>query len=107
MAKTSKRTKKQQETIRQLEKLARQVGLRVSWGKLRFAGLKLKGGQCLFKGEKWLVLDRAQPYEDQLDSFREALRECDLTGREVPPELTGLLDLPILAEVEGRSPQAS
>jgi hypothetical protein len=104
MAKIKKKTKKQQETIRQLEKLAKQVGLRVSWGKLRFAGLKLKGGQCLFKGEKWLVLDRAQPYEDQLDSFREALQEFDLSGREVPPELTNLLDIPVLAEVEGGSP---
>ena len=87
-----------------MEKLAKQVGLRVSWGKLRFAGLKLKGGQCLFKGEKWLVLDRTQPYEDQLDSFREALQEFDLRGREVPKELSHLLDIPLIAEVEGGSP---
>lgn len=104
MAKKNKKTQKQQETIRQLEKLAKQVGLKVSWGKLRFAGLKLKGGQCLFKGEKWLVLDRTQPYEDQLDSFREALQEFDLRGREVPKELSRLLDIPLLAEAEGGAP---
>jgi hypothetical protein len=93
----SRATKKQEHILREFDKLARRLGLRVSYGNLRFAGLKLKGGQCLFKGEKWVVIDRQQPYEDQLDVFREAVIQFDLTGEEILPELKVLLGLPILA----------
>lgn len=51
----------------------------------------------MFKGEKWVVIDRQQPYEDQLDVFREAVIQFDLTGEEILPELKVLLGLPILA----------
>ncbi|MEW5723841.1 MAG: hypothetical protein AB1896_12085 [Thermodesulfobacteriota bacterium] len=86
-------TRKQKETLKELDKLARRLGLRVSYGQLRFGGLRLKGGQCLFRGERWVVLDRGQPYEDQLDVFREALGGLDLQTEEVPPGLRVLLAL--------------
>ena len=97
----SRVTKKQEHILRELDKLARRLGLRVSYGNLRFAGLKLKGGQCLFKGEKWVVVDRKQPYEDQLDVFREAIVQFDLSSLEILPELVGLLDLPPLTVAAG------
>ncbi|MFH1091512.1 MAG: hypothetical protein V1742_08070 [Pseudomonadota bacterium] len=84
-------TKKQQEVLRQLDKVARDLGLRLSYGDLKFAGLKLKSGQCLFKGEKWLVLDRQQPYEEQLETFREALTGFDLYTREIPDDIRKLI----------------
>ena len=90
---TGKKTKKQRDALRELEGLARRLGVRISYGRLRFGGLNLKGGQCIFKGEKWLILDRRQAFEDQLDLFREAIRQCDLTGQEIPAKLTALLGL--------------
>ena len=83
----AKVVKKQEETLRELERLARKVGLRVAYGDMKFAGLKLRSGHCLFKGERWLVLDRKQSFEDKLELFSDALGEFDLTGEELPPEL--------------------
>ncbi|MEW6266826.1 MAG: hypothetical protein AB1641_27440 [Thermodesulfobacteriota bacterium] len=88
-----KLTKKQVKILKDLEKAARRSGLRVSYGKLNFAGLKLKGGQCLFRGEKWLVLDRRQPFEDQMDIFREAMEEMDLEAVQLSGELRVALGL--------------
>ena len=87
----SRITKKQAHTLKLLEKLAKRVGLRVSYGKLQYAGLKLKGGQCLFRGEKWLIIDRRHSFDDQVDLFRDALREYDLSQEDVPREIHGLL----------------
>ena len=94
----SRLTKKQEHILREFDRLARRLGLRVSYGNLRFAGLKLKGGQCLFKGEKWVVVDRHQPYEDQLDVFREAIIQFDLSDKDILPELKNILGLPTLAD---------
>ena len=86
-------SKKQKAALSELEKLARRLGLRISYGRLRFAGLKLKSGQCLFRGEKWLVMDRKQPFEDQLEVFKDALSQFDLKGTDLSPEVTRLLGL--------------
>ncbi len=86
-------TKKQQQTLRELEKLARGLGIKVSYGRLKFAGLKLKGGECLFKGEKWVVMDRKQPFEDQLEVFRTAINQFDLTEENIPALLKGILPI--------------
>ena len=98
-----KLTQKQQNTIRELERMARNLGLKISYGNLRFAGLKLKSGQCLFKGEPWLVMDRKQPFDEQVEVFREALVQFDLSGQDVPPEISRLLALTPLTP--GPSPE--
>lgn len=90
-------TKKQGEVIKALENAAKQAGLRVSAGKLRFAGLKLKGGSCLLRGNRWLVLDREQPFEDQIDIFRQALTASDLSTSSLSEELK-LLITPYIVE---------
>ena len=87
----ARKTKKQQIILKELEKLAKRLGVRVSYGDLRFGGLRLKGGQCLFKGEKWMVLDRKQAFDDQLDIFLSVLNQADLSGQEIPPELENVL----------------
>jgi hypothetical protein len=81
-------TRKQAQVISELEKLARRAGLRVSAGKLVFAGLRLKQGGCLLRREPWLVLDRLQPFEEQLDVLRRALDGAALA----PGVLEGLSD---------------
>jgi hypothetical protein len=81
-------TRKQALVISELEKLARRSGLKVSAGKLVFAGLRLKQGGCLFRQEPWLVLDRLLPFEEQLDVLRRALDGAPLA----PGVLEGLSD---------------
>jgi hypothetical protein len=73
-------TKKQAASLAELEKLAKKLGLRVFFGKLVFAGIKLKGGNCLLREDSWVVVDRYQPYEDQAEVFRKAL-----AGLEIDP----------------------
>lgn len=87
-------TRKQKEILKELEELSKKLGYKVSYGKLRFGGLRLRGGQCLFKGDVWLVMDRAQPFEDRLEVFRNALEGADLEGQEISDGLRRLLDLP-------------
>lgn len=86
-------TNRQKEILKELERLSKKVGLRVSYGKLRFAGLKLKPGQCLLRGEKWIVMDRAQPFEEQVDVYREALKEFKIKKQDVPEILVKVLGL--------------
>ncbi|MDR2935043.1 MAG: hypothetical protein LBV70_04085 [Candidatus Adiutrix sp.] len=74
----SPHSKKQQAILEGLEAAARRAGLTVSTGRLRYAGLKLKGGSCLLKGRRWLIMDRAQPFDDLLEIFRQALSPEEL-----------------------------
>ncbi|MDR1545469.1 MAG: hypothetical protein LBU12_01870 [Deltaproteobacteria bacterium] len=70
--------------------------MRVSSGRLIYAGLRLKSGQCSLHDEPWLVVDRFQPFEDQLEIFRRALagRTADEHFRGLGLDLKGLLALP-------------
>ncbi|MDR1607465.1 MAG: hypothetical protein LBT38_03550 [Deltaproteobacteria bacterium] len=83
--------KKQKILLSDLEKLAKKVGLKVSTGKLLYAGLKLKSGQCSFRQEPWLIVDRTQPFEEQVELFRQALTRLDLPQMEIPDNLKDLL----------------
>ncbi|MFH1135899.1 MAG: hypothetical protein V1816_07415 [Pseudomonadota bacterium] len=80
-------TKKQRDALGELEKLAKRLGMRVSFGNLKFAGLNLKGGHCRLKEEKWLVVDRRRSFEEQVDIFREALGQFELSEEDTPPVL--------------------
>ena len=87
----SPHTKKQQDILQNLESTARQLGWTVSAGKLRFADLKLKGGNCLLHGKRWLVLDKNQPFEELVDIFRQAFTSEDLAGVGLADELKVLV----------------
>lgn len=91
MAFKSPHTKKQREILEALETAARRVGLKVSAGQLRFAGLKLKGGSCRLHDRRWLILDRAQPFDDLVDIYRQALTPADLAASGLSDELVMLL----------------
>jgi len=86
-----KSTKKQQDLLGELEKLAARKGLRISYGDMKFAGLRLKSGQCLFKGEPWVVLSRQDALEEKLALIGEALMQFDLSGEELRPDLAKML----------------
>ncbi len=74
-----RKKKDQEQLIRDLEVVARRVGLKISYGDMKFGGLKLKSGECEFRGEPWLVLDRKQPFDEKVDLFVGALGRFDLT----------------------------
>ena len=76
----SPHSKKQKVILEVLEDAARRAGLTVSTGRLRYAGLKLKGGSCLLRGRRWLIMDRAQPFEDLLELFRQVLTPEELAA---------------------------
>jgi hypothetical protein len=71
-------SKKQKAILESLEAVARRAGLKVSTGRLRYAGLKLKGGNCLLRGRRWVIMDRSQPFDDLLEIFRQALSPEEL-----------------------------
>jgi hypothetical protein len=91
MAPKNVSAKKQKENLSSLEKLAKALGIKVSGGKLLYAGLRLKGGQCFLREEPWLILDRNQPYEEQLELYREAFGLLNLEPRELPPHAREIL----------------
>ena len=84
-------SKKQLAILKALEETARRTGLRVSAGQLRYAGLRLKGGSCLLRGRRWLILDRAQPFDDLMEIFRQVLSAGDLAASGLPRECLALL----------------
>ena len=84
-------TKRQKKTIAELEKIAKTLGIRVSAGDLRFGGLKLKSGQCLFRGETWVVVDRHQPFEEQVDVLSEAIGALDWEPLNIDSEIVKII----------------
>ena len=86
----SPHTKKQQEILKIMESSARRLGLKVSSGQLRFAGLKLRGGSCLLRGRQWLILDRSQSFDDLVDIYRQVLSISELEKCDLEP---GTIDL--------------
>lgn len=80
-------TKKQLEILKALEGAARRQGLKVSVGQLRFAGLKLKGGNCLLRERQWLILDKSQPFDDLVELYRQVLPAQELVECGLPPDL--------------------
>jgi hypothetical protein len=87
-------SKKQKVILEALEEAARRAGLKVSTGRLRYAGLKLKGGSCLYRGRRWLIMDRTQPFDELLEIFRQALSpeelaEAGLPGGYLPMDARG------------------
>ena len=99
----SRMTKRQRDTLKNLEKLAVSLGIRVSFGDLRFGGLKLKPGQCLFHDEKWVVMDRRLPFEEQVEVFRQAFMQMDIKTDSISPELQRVLAI----DPSGRSSKAA
>ncbi|MDR2459518.1 MAG: hypothetical protein LBE38_01855 [Deltaproteobacteria bacterium] len=83
--------KQQKDNLLALERLAKGLGIKVSTGKLLYAGLRLKGGQCILRKEPWLVLDRSQPYEEQLALYLEALEAKNIEISELPLNIQEIL----------------
>ncbi|MDR2141069.1 MAG: hypothetical protein LBR11_04650 [Deltaproteobacteria bacterium] len=83
--------RKQKNILTDLEKLAKSVGLKVSTGKLIYAGLKLKSGQCSLRQEPWLIVDRTQPFEEQVELYRQAFDKIGLEPGQIPAKLREVL----------------
>jgi hypothetical protein len=79
--------KKRKTILVELVKLAKKAGIKVSTGKLVYAGVKLKGGQCSLREETWLVIDQAMPFEEQVEACRQAILQRDLAKEKIPDDL--------------------
>jgi hypothetical protein len=96
----SPHSKKEAEALKALEQAARRLGLKVSAssGQLRFAGLKLRGGSCLLRGNTWLILDKNQPFEELVDIYRQAISSSDLFAAGLPDDVVSTLAPYFLSE---------
>lgn len=83
--------KKRKENLSLIERQVKGLGVKVSGGKLLYAGLRLKGGQCVFREEPWLVIDRNLPYEEQLEQYREALKTLAIDPKNLSPAVKDIL----------------
>jgi hypothetical protein len=71
------------------EEAVRSRGVRLSYEKLQFAGLKLNSGLCWFRGRYYLFVDRYKPPAARLELLGAALEELDelaASGRLENPE---------------------
>lgn len=99
----SPHSKKQRDVLHALETAARRVGLKVSAGQLRFAGLKIRSGSCLLHGNKWLILDKNQPFEELLDIYRQVLSTQELIKCGLPDDTVALLSPFLNPTVKGKA----
>lgn len=67
--------KRGKELLAELEQRIRQQGVKLSYEKLQFGGLRLKSGLCWFKGRYYLFVDRYKPPAERIDLLEQALDE--------------------------------
>ncbi|MCB2227429.1 MAG: hypothetical protein KQH53_12185 [Desulfarculaceae bacterium] len=67
--------KRGKEYLAELEQNIRQQGVKLSYEKLQFGGLRLKSGLCWFKGKYYLFVDRYKPPAERIDLLEQALDE--------------------------------
>jgi hypothetical protein len=107
MLKMPANSKKQKLILSDLEKFAKRIGLKVSSGKLIYAGLKLKSGQCTLRQEPWLIVDKTQPVDDQIELYRQALATLELPSEDIPVGLKEILGKEIQFETMAAEKTAS
>jgi len=73
--------------LRELEALARAVGLEVRYERGRF-----RGGRCRLEERRLVVLNRLHPAEANVAVLAGALRDADLAGVFVPPAVRRVLE---------------
>ena len=61
--------------LAELEQQVRAQGVKLSYEKLQFGGLRLKSGLCWFKGKYYLFVDRYKPLGERIDLLEQALEE--------------------------------
>ncbi|MDR1166654.1 MAG: hypothetical protein LBO66_12465 [Deltaproteobacteria bacterium] len=83
--------KKQKDNLIYLERLARDLGVKVFTGKLFFSGIKLRSGQCLLREVPWLIIDRYNSYEEKIELFRQAFTALPVDPVDFPPLAQQLL----------------
>jgi len=77
-----------------LERVAGEMGIEVSYDRLKYAGLILKSGLCTYRGRKILFIERRKKPREKVDVLVDVLSDLDLTAVEVPDEVAKLLPTP-------------
>jgi hypothetical protein len=70
-------TKSIKQRLAEAEAEVKARGVRLSYEKLQFAGLKLNSGLCWFRGNYYLFVDRYKPPMARLELLGSALEELD------------------------------
>lgn len=81
------REARQQEIFDSLKQLLTRLGHEVTVSKT----LDGRGGDCLVKGERRVIVSRRLPLSDRIEVLLDVLGRQDLDGVEVPPELAEVL----------------
>ncbi|MDR3203492.1 MAG: hypothetical protein LBV23_01935 [Deltaproteobacteria bacterium] len=75
MAEINRRVQKESQILRELEQMAKGLGLNVFSGRLSFHGLKLKSGHCSLRHQPWLIVDSCLSFDERLEVFKKAFGE--------------------------------
>ncbi|HIF63251.1 MAG TPA: hypothetical protein EYQ35_03730 [candidate division UBP10 bacterium] len=94
-AKMSPADERNRALLDRLKEVAESVGLEVREEKLhRDAGYSVQSGLCTVDGKEVLLLDRKVPVAERLELLAIALKDSDLVGQYLDPELRELIDGP-------------
>ncbi len=66
--------------LEHLKTKAKQLGVDIHFDKLEAAGLRLKDGDCLIKGQRHIFIDKRRPLEEQVLLLNELLGERRTKG---------------------------
>lgn len=94
-AKTSPADERNRALLDRLKEVADSVGMEVREEKLhRDAGYSVQSGLCTVDGKEVMLLDRKVPVAERLELLAIALKDSDLAGQYLDPELRELIDGP-------------
>ena len=73
--------------LKMLEQLAGRLGIQIRYDRLSDS----KGGLCVLKGTRYLIIDAGTSPEDRIDLFKKVLSGYDLSAIYLPPAIREFL----------------
>lgn len=73
--------------LQALESLADQLGVRVAYADLSTEDLSPRGGMCILRGERMVIIERSLSPQGKANVLAEGLRVFDLDDRFLLPEV--------------------
>jgi hypothetical protein len=78
--------------IKELEEIARRLGIEVRYENLKKEGGFTSGGLCLLKGQYLLIVNSRAAARDKIDALAAAVNRFDLTRLYLKPGVRDFLD---------------
>lgn len=73
--------------LKMLEQITGRLGIQIRYDRLSDS----KGGLCVLKGTRFLIIDAGAPLEDRIDLFKKVLSGYDLSTIYLPPAIREFL----------------